>query len=75
VIPEGRNMHAWIDIVIVVVLIGFGVASFFVRRRGESKRPRPGWRQTNEVFKDPSSDRTMRVWVDDAGARHYVPES
>jgi hypothetical protein len=68
-------MHAGIDLLIVVVLIAFGVASFFVRRRGESRRPRPNWRQTNEVFKDPSSGRTMRVWVDDTGARHYVPET
>jgi hypothetical protein len=67
-------MHADIDILIVVVLIVLGVASFFVRRRGESRRPRPGWRQTDEVFKDPSSGRAMRVWVDDAGSRHYVPE-
>jgi hypothetical protein len=67
-------MHADVDIVIVVVLIALGVASFFVRRRGESSRPRPGWRQTDEVFKDPSTKRTMRVWVDDAGTRHYVPE-
>ena len=67
-------MHAWIDVVIAAVLVVLAVASFFVRRRGESSRPRPGWRQTNEVFKDPSSHRTMRVWVDDTGARHYVPE-
>ena len=66
-------MHG-IGILIVVVLIVLGVASFFVRRRGESDRPRPGWRQTDEVFKDPSTNRTMRVWVDDSGARHYVPE-
>jgi hypothetical protein len=67
-------MHHWVGLVIVVVLIGLAVASFFVRRRGESSKPRPGWRQTDEVFKDPSSQRTMRVWVDDAGTRHYVPE-
>ena len=67
-------MHGGIGIAIVVVLIALGVASFFVRRRGESNRPRPGWRQTDEVFKDPSSNRTMRVWVDDSGTRHYVPE-
>jgi hypothetical protein len=67
-------MHAGIDVLIAVVLIALAVASFFVRRRGESRRPRPDWRQTNEVFKDPSSGRTMRVWVDDSGTRHYVPE-
>jgi len=67
-------MHAHIGIIIVVVLVILAVTSFFVRRRGESNRPRPGWRQTNEVFKDPSTNRTMRVWVDDSGTRHYVPE-
>jgi hypothetical protein len=67
-------MHGLIDLIILAVLIVLAVASFFVRRRGESSRPRPGWRQTDEVFKDPSSHRTMRVWVDDNGARHYVPE-
>jgi hypothetical protein len=67
-------MHGGIGILIVVVLIVLAVASFFVRRRGESNRPRPGWRETNEVFKDPSTNRTMRVWVDDTGTRHYVPE-
>jgi hypothetical protein len=67
-------MHAGIGLLILVVLIVLGVASFFVRRRGESDRPRAGWRQTNEVFKDPSTNRTMRVWVDDSGTRHYVPE-
>jgi hypothetical protein len=67
-------MHGGIGLLIVAVLIVLGVASFFVRRRGESDRPRPGWRQTDEVFKDPSTNRTMRVWVDDSGTRHYVPE-
>jgi hypothetical protein len=63
-----------INVVIIVVLIGFAIGSFFVRRHGESDRPRPSWRQTNEVFKDPGTDRTMRVWVDEAGERHYVRE-
>jgi hypothetical protein len=67
-------MHTWIYILIAVLAVGFAVASFLVRRHGESDRPRPGWRQTDEVFKDPGSGRTMRVWVDDSGARHYVPE-
>jgi uncharacterized membrane protein len=67
-------VKGWVWIVIVVVLIGFAIASFFVRRHGESERPQPGWQRTNEVFKDPGSDRTMRVWLDQDGERHYVPE-
>ena len=50
------------------------VISLFVRRHGESDGPEPGWTPTGEVFKDPGTDRTMRVWVDVAGERHYVPE-
>jgi hypothetical protein len=67
-------------ILIVFVLIGgaflvAAIASFFVRRHGESAAPEPGWTSTAEVFRDPSTDRLMRVWVDQAGGRHYVPES
>lgn len=67
-------MKGWVYLVIVVVLICFAIGSFFVRRHGESARAQPGWQQTDEVFKDPSSGRTMRVWLDEAGDRHYVPE-
>jgi hypothetical protein len=27
------------------------------------------------VFNDPSTHRIMRVWLDAAGERHYVPDS
>jgi hypothetical protein len=46
-------------------------------RRGhaEAARPHPGWEQTAERFRDPSSGTIMRVWVDPAdGSRHYVPD-
>ncbi len=64
---------------IVLVLVGAAVLvavviSFFVRRHGESEGPRPGWTPTDEVFLDPGTNRTMRVWVDQAAERHYVPE-
>jgi hypothetical protein len=61
-------------LIIVAVLVVFAVISLFVRRHGESSRPKQGWHRTDEVFRDPASDRTMRVWLDDAGERHYVPE-
>lgn len=67
-------MKSWVYVAIAVVLVCFAVGSFFVRRHGESSRPQVGWRQTDEVFKDPGSDRTMRVWLDETGGRHYVPE-
>jgi hypothetical protein len=69
-------------VIVVIVLIGFAVlavvagfmvASFFVRRHAEAAVPQSGWTQTPEAFRDPSSGRLM--WVDQAGARHYVPEA
>ena len=45
------------------------------RRHGEARRAGPGWRPTTERFRDPSSQRLMRVWIDPGDAsRHYVPE-
>ncbi len=67
-------MGAVIGILILVVVIGFVVASLFVRRHRESDRPGPGWQPTQEVFNDPSTDRVMRVWLDSSGERHYVRE-
>jgi len=52
------------------------VFSFFVRRHGESQPPADGWRRTDEIFVDPTTDRRMRVWVDPVdGSRHYIAES
>jgi hypothetical protein len=68
-------MGAVIPIIVVVVVIGFVVASLFVRRHRESDRPAPGWRPTDEVFHDPSTNRIMRVWIDEAGERRYVREA
>jgi hypothetical protein len=41
---------------------------------GESDRPSAEWRASNERFRDPRTNRIMRVWVDTAGGRHYVPD-
>jgi len=65
---------------VIISLVGLAVVvavaiSFFVRRHGESGAPQPGWTPTDEVFKDPGTDRTMRVWVDRLGERHYVPDA
>jgi hypothetical protein len=63
-------------VIVALLLLGFLIASFFVRRHGESDRPQPGWQRTNEVFRDPSTERLMRVWVDPrTGERHYVPDN
>ena len=61
-------------IVVVVIAIAL-VISWNVRRHGESWRPEQHWSRTDEVFRDPSTSRVMRVWVDPSdGSRHYVPE-
>jgi hypothetical protein len=64
-----------IVVVVLLLVLGFGMASFFVRRHRETDRPEPGWQRTDEVFNDPSTNRVMRVWLDQRGERHYVSEA
>jgi hypothetical protein len=64
-----------IGIIIILVLLVLFVISIFVRRHGETEKPRSDWKRTDEAFNDPSTGRVMRVWLDGAGERHYVPES
>jgi hypothetical protein len=49
------------------------------RRRGkghgDADVPAFDWLPTGERFRDPRTDRIMRVWVDTAGGRHYVAEA
>ncbi len=46
------------------------------RRHGESSVPQAGWLPSTERFRDPTTRRVMRVWVDPGdGARHYIAES
>jgi hypothetical protein len=68
-------MGVVIGILVFVLVAGFVVASLFVRRHRESERPGAHWRPTDEVFNDPSTNRIVRVWLDEAGERHYVPEA
>jgi DUF1707 SHOCT-like domain len=45
------------------------------RRHAQTTEPGPGWVPTPERFRDPSSGKIMRVWLDPADqSRHYVPE-
>jgi hypothetical protein len=37
-----------------------------------AEAPQPDWHPTAERFRDPGTDQVMRVWLDAAGARHYV---
>ena len=62
-------------VIIVVALAILLVVSLRLRRHGESVAPDPAWQRTDEVFRDPSSDRVMRVRIDGRdGSRHYVPD-
>src|SRR5450755_930103 len=42
------------------------------RGHGDAPAPAADWRPTSERFRDPRSNRVMRVWEDTAGGRHYV---
>jgi biopolymer transport protein ExbD len=66
-------MNPIIAVILVVLVVCF-VLSIALRRHGESDKPKADWRRTEEVFNDPSTNRVMRVWLDKAGDRHYVPE-
>jgi Domain of unknown function (DUF1707) len=44
------------------------------RGHGDADAPHPGWRPTTERFRDPKTNRVMRVWEDAGGTRHYVPD-
>ena len=44
------------------------------RGHGDADAPRADWRPTNERFRDPKTNRVMRVWEDAGGTRHYVPD-
>jgi hypothetical protein len=44
-------------------------------RHAQASVPAAGWLPTSERFRDPTSGKIMRVWVDPADqSRHYVPE-
>jgi hypothetical protein len=66
-----------IALVVIAILAVIAVVGWFkLRRHGESTLPSSNWHPTDESFRDPSSGRLMRVWVDPLdGSRHYVPEA
>jgi hypothetical protein len=65
-----------VGVILAMVVIGVAVIGWLqLRRHGESPVPASHWQSTTEVFRDPSSSRVMRVWVDpNDGSRHYVPD-
>ena len=68
------SVTTWVTIAIVVV--GIVVALFGLDRyRGSRKDASSAALPTDEVFVDPETGRTMRVWYDQAsGKREYRPE-
>jgi hypothetical protein len=42
------------------------------RGHGEVDAPSADWQPTEERFRDPRSNKVMRVWIDSGGGRHYV---
>lgn len=64
-----------IPFVVIAAIAVCAIASLFVRRHAESAEVHPDWVRTTEVFRDPSTARLMRVWLDANGQRHYVPEA
>jgi hypothetical protein len=42
------------------------------RGHGDADKPGADWRPTAERFRDPRTNKIMRVWEDASGARHYV---
>jgi hypothetical protein len=61
-------------ILVAAIFVAIFVFSLTRRRHGESEVADPQWTRTSEVFKDPSTGRLMRVWLDSRGDRHYVAE-
>ena len=61
-------------VIVIAVLAVILVVSLFVKRHGESANAHASWSPTDERFRDPSTGRLMRVWVEADGTRHYVPE-
>jgi hypothetical protein len=65
---------ALLGIGIIAAVLVAAAMSLFLRRHGEADHPKPGWVATDEVFRDPTTDRVMRVWADRVGGRHYLAE-
>jgi hypothetical protein len=63
-------------IVIAIVIVGVVAALFGLDRyRGSRKSASSSAQPTDEVFIDPETGRTMRVWYDqNSGKREYRPE-
>jgi len=68
------NTTIW-AIVAVVVVIGIVVAVFGWDRYRSGKTPSASAQKTDEVFIDPATGKSMRVWFNpETGEREYRPD-
>ncbi len=69
------SVAVWV-VLAVVVALGVVVAAFgWDRYRNNGQTPKESSRPTGEVFVDPASGRSMRVWYDPStGEREYWPD-
>jgi hypothetical protein len=69
------NTVVWV-IVAVVVVVGVVVAVFgWDRYRGDGKAASQSSQPTSEVFTDPATGKSMRVWYNaETGEREYRPD-
>jgi uncharacterized protein YbjQ (UPF0145 family) len=75
---RGARRDVSMGFVILLGVVALVVVVMLVYRRyGETHaRPAGHWRRTEEVFRDPSTGRLMRVWLDPADqSRHYLPDT
>ena len=69
-------VFVFLGVGLAVLVLGVGFVGWTrMRRHGEASVPAAGWQPTEESFRDPSTGRMMRVWVDPVdGSRHYIAE-
>lgn len=70
-------MNPVVWVIVGVVVVGVVVAVFgWDRYRGGEKTASESAQPTDEVFTDPATGRSMRVWYNPAtGEREYRPDS
>jgi hypothetical protein len=64
-------------VIVAIVIVGIVIALFGLDRYRGNRKGTSGSAAlpTDEVFVDPETGRTMRVWYDqDSGTREYRPE-
>lgn len=64
----------WITAAFSGLLVAILVFERHRYQQGRAVPPRDSLRPTDEIFIDPETDRPVRVWLDQAGKRFYLPE-